>query len=77
MATDEHVRATLEAVLDAMPAGFIIVEAPAGRVSYVNHKAGEIFRTTPRGLHDPATYREHPAFRLDGTRVPSADLPLA
>jgi signal transduction histidine kinase len=76
MGTDEHVRATLEAVLDAMPSGFIIVEAPSGEVSYVNHKAEEIFATTPRGLHDPATYREHPAFRLDGTRVPSAELPL-
>jgi signal transduction histidine kinase len=76
MATDEHVRATLEAVLDAMPSGFIIVQAPGGEVSYVNQKAGEIFQTTPKGLNDPATYREHPAFRLDGTRLPSSDLPL-
>jgi signal transduction histidine kinase len=76
MRTDDHVRATLEAVLDAMPSGIIIVNAPTGDVAYVNHRAGEIFRTTPPELQDPTTYRDNPAFRIDGSPVPVEELPL-
>jgi signal transduction histidine kinase len=76
MPADECVRATLEAVLDAMPSGVMIVEGPDGRVRYANRQAAAIFRTTPKELHHPSTYRQHRAYRLDGTLVATEDLPL-
>jgi signal transduction histidine kinase len=76
MTADEHARATLEAVLDAMPSGVLIAEAPSGRLLYANRQAEEIFRTTPKELHDPATYRLHPAWRLSGAPLEPEELPL-
>jgi signal transduction histidine kinase len=65
----------LQAVIEAIPAGVIIVEAPSGRVTMVNGAAAHILAPdggpTPRNVFDFALYRS------DGTPLPRPEGPRA
>jgi PAS domain S-box-containing protein len=73
----EEERSRLTAVLDQMPAGVMIAEAPSGRVIYSNNQATEIF-------HGPVTSVErgdeyHRTFKVwhpDGNLYTSEEFPL-
>lgn len=40
----------LEALLNVVPSGIVIIESPEGKVSYVNKRAIELYGVDPRGL---------------------------
>jgi PAS domain S-box-containing protein len=70
-------RARLAAVLDAMPSGVMIAEAPSRSISYANKQAEAILRGSSRGVRTIMTGRLRRARRLDGTEVDPDELPIA
>ncbi|MFT3763979.1 MAG: PAS domain S-box protein [Minicystis sp.] len=69
-------RARLAAVLEAIPVGVLIAEAPQGSVSYANAAAQRLVRGTPTDITSLATYRKHRAFTIAGEPIEPGDLPL-
>jgi PAS domain S-box-containing protein len=70
-------RARLEAVLQQMPAGVLIAEAPSGRIIMGNQLAEEICRHQIRYSAGVEAYDEWVGFHLDGRQVRSDEWPLA
>jgi PAS domain S-box-containing protein len=85
----ESERGRLEAVLQQMPLGVTIAEAPSGRLIFANQQTEAIYRhpvsgEAPAGVKSanaaPANieqYREWPAYYLDGRQCEPENLPLA
>jgi PAS domain S-box-containing protein len=70
-------RARLETVLQQMPAGVIMAEAPSGKLVLINGRVESIFRGPFRiggGIED---YLQYPAFRPNGKAYRPEDHPLA
>ena len=66
-------RAWLTAIVEQMPGGVIIAEAPSGRVLTVNEQARNLL-----GIADGQTLHGiDRAFKLDGSRYAPAEFPLA
>jgi two-component system, sensor histidine kinase len=70
----EHERARLSAIVDQLPGGLIIAEAPAGKVLIVNEDARRML-----GVQDGDSLRGigGTAFRPDGSRLTPEETPLA
>ncbi len=75
--TLELERARLTTVLEQMPAGVIIVEAPSGRSLFDNKESARIFRHPFRPAEEIAEYGCWKLFRPDGSPLPLAEYPLA
>ncbi|MBW4492914.1 MAG: PAS domain S-box protein [Oscillatoria princeps RMCB-10] len=85
----ESERGRLEAVLQQMPLGVTIAEAPSGRLIFANQQTEAIYRhpvsgEAPAGVKSanaaPANieqYRDWPAYYLDGRQCEPENLPLA
>ncbi|MGD9656511.1 MAG: HWE histidine kinase domain-containing protein [Methylocystis sp.] len=67
----------LRALLDAMPVGILIAEAPSGRIVEANRVMEAILRRPVRYLESTASYRERDAVHPDGRPVTSEEYPLA
>jgi PAS domain S-box-containing protein len=68
----------LEAVLDTIPSGVVIVEKPAGRITYVNRHGLELYgRKPPEGLTLEGHSLELKLFKPDGGPFPSKRLPTS
>ncbi len=66
----------LEAVLDTIPSGVVIVEKPDGRMTYVNRRGLELYgRKPPEGLTLGGHSLELKLFKPDGEPFPSKRLP--
>ncbi len=66
----------LELVLATIPCGVIMLEAPDGRLSYVNERAIDLYGVDPTGLQ----IGEHPTLGLlrpDGSLCPAEELPAS
>ncbi len=70
-------RRRLSAILEQMPAGVIIVEAPSGRSLFGNKESARIFRHPFRPADEVAEYGRWKLFHLDGSPLPPAEYPLA
>jgi PAS domain S-box-containing protein len=70
-------RARLAAVLDAMPSGVLIAEAPSGSISYANRYAESILHELRSAELDLSACADHRATLLDGTKIVPSDYPLA
>jgi PAS domain S-box-containing protein len=68
----------LRAVLDQMPVGVMIAQAPSGKVTYANHQAAAIFGgpVTPTETTDQLE-RTFEAWHPDGRRLAANEFPLA
>jgi PAS domain S-box-containing protein len=70
-------RQRLTAILEQMPAGVIIVEAPSGRSLFGNRQSARIFRHPFRPAGQIADYGSWRLFHLDGRVLPPERYPLA
>ena len=73
----ESERQRLAALMDQLPVGVAIAEAPSGHVIAVNPKATEIWRAPPAGPEPITDVTGYIAFHPDGSRYQPADWPLA
>ena len=73
----EAERRRLEALMDQLPVGVAIAEAPSGHVIAVNQRAAEIWRVPHPGPQPITDVSPYIAFHPDGTRFEQSDWPLA
>ena len=73
----ESERQRLAALMDQLPVGVAIAEAPSGHIVAVNPKATEIWRVPPPGPEPITDVTGYVAFHKDGSRYQPADWPLA
>ena len=70
--------ARLKAVMDNVPVGMLLAEAPSGRILLGNRRLEEILRHPVRLSADIAAYQEDwEAYHPDGQRMQSQESPLA
>ncbi|MDZ5459873.1 PAS domain S-box protein [Azohydromonas lata] len=69
--------AHLRAVLDALPVGVVIAEAPSGRIVKGNRSIEDILGHPLLNVEGVAGYAEYGAFHEDGRPVAPAEQPLA
>ncbi|MBB4638709.1 PAS domain-containing protein [Longimicrobium terrae] len=70
-------RSLLNAVLQQLPVGVIIAEAPSGRLILGNKKVDEIWRHGFMSSRSSDEYGEWEGYHLDGRRVRADEWPLA
>jgi signal transduction histidine kinase len=70
-------RALLETVLNQMPAGVVIAEAPSGEVVLANNQAKQILQRSVGDLRSIEEYSQYQIFRLDGRAYGTQEQPLA
>lgn len=68
---------SLQAILEQMPMGVVIADAPAGRITRVNPQVEQILRHPALPSDDIAGYRAWGGVRPDGTPLPAEAWPLA
>jgi two-component system CheB/CheR fusion protein len=73
----EKERARLDAVLQQMPAGVLMVEAPSGRVVLGNGQLELILRHSLEDLQESEPYAQWNGFHPDGRRYQPQEWPLA
>ncbi|WP_158044195.1 PAS domain-containing sensor histidine kinase [Skermanella pratensis] len=69
--------ARFEALVDSMPAGVLVAEAPSGRIIYGNRRIEEILRHKVLPSSDVGNYGEWVGWHPDGSLVAPAQWPLA
>jgi len=67
----------LEIVLDSIPAGILLAEAPGGRIVYGNQRVADILRHPVFHSPDVEHYSEWVGWHPDGRRVEGREWPLA
>lgn len=67
----------LRAILDALPIGVVLGEAPTGKISFASRATETIFRHPPLESPDMDAYREWEGYHADGRRVEGDEYPLA
>lgn len=67
----------LRAIIDAVPLGVLLAEAPSGRILEGNRAIETILRHPVIYSESAASYREWTAFHANGAPVQSAEYPLA
>ncbi len=67
----------LEAMLETMPIGVVVAEAPSGRITMGNSYAEELVRHPIYTSDDVDSYGEWICFHPDGRRVESNEYPLS
>jgi len=70
-------RGFLQAVLDQMPAGVVLAEAPSGRLILGNNKIEELLRERFFAAPTIDQYSHWKGFRADGTPYTAREWPLA
>lgn len=73
----ESERQRLEALMQQLPVGVAIAEAPSGHIVAVNHKATEIWRVPPAGPEPITDVTPYVAYHSDGRRFTADDWPIA
>ena len=73
----ESERQRLEALMDQLPVGVAIAEAPTGHIVAVNPKATEIWRAPPPSADPITDVSGYIAFHPDGRRYTTDDWPIA
>lgn len=67
----------LRAILDSLPIGVVLGEAPSGMITFANRATETIFGHPPIASPDTEAYREWESYHADGARVAGAEYPLA
>ena len=66
-----------EAVVEQLPVGVVIAEAPSGRVVYKNELTRAIFRVPSEEIDTVADFDSWKLYRLDGSHVCAPEIPLS
>ncbi|HBA86635.1 MAG TPA: hypothetical protein DCZ75_01210 [Geobacter sp.] len=69
-------RTRFETVLQQMPVGVLVAEAPSGKVVYQNDLSREIFRQEPGEVKDIGDYHRCELYGMDGTPLATEHYPL-
>ncbi len=78
--TEQRLRenqAQLDTVLQTMPVGILLAEAPSGRIVFGNPRLERILGHAPLYAADQAGYGAYRAYRSDGSPVAPGEYPLA
>jgi PAS domain S-box-containing protein len=67
----------LQAILDALPIGVVLGEAPSGKVTFASRAIEQILRHPPLASPDCASYGVWESYHGDGRRVEADEYPLA
>ncbi|WP_198152272.1 EAL domain-containing protein [Granulicella tundricola] len=67
----------LQTIIDTLPVGVVIAEAPSGRIIGRNQKAEAILQQDPLHFEQIGDYSRRVAYHRDGRRLESDDFPLA
>lgn len=70
-------RAFLESVIQQLPLGVLIAEAPSGRMLFANAVAREVFGEAVDAVEGISEYERFPLTHLDGQRLTAEEYPLA
>jgi len=70
-------QARFEALVESLPAGVLVAEAPGGRIVYGNRRIMEILRHPVLESHSVEAYGEWVGWHPDGTPVAAEQWPLA
>ncbi len=73
----EAERKRLEALMNQLPVGVAIAEAPSGHIVAVNRRATDIWRAPPAGSEPITDVSPYIAFHSDGRRFEPGDWPIA
>ena len=73
----EEANGRLQKVLDALPVGVVIAEAPTGRILRRNPAAQALLHQDPILFETIADYAEHVTYYTEGRRLRSEEFPLA
>jgi PAS domain S-box-containing protein len=73
----ESQRARLEALLQQLPEGLMIAEAPSGRIALANDRIEEILRIPASEIHHIAGGEAYQGFDTEGRELRPEDWPLA
>ncbi|HEV7990331.1 MAG TPA: PAS domain S-box protein [Gemmatimonadaceae bacterium] len=76
-AETERARRMLDTVLDQLPVGIFVAEAPSGQVLLRNRKGDELLAYPTHGATNVSAFASLQAERLDGTPLPLDERPLA
>lgn len=67
----------LEQILQQMPVGVVITEAPSGKVQFLNDEGNRIFRHSLREAETVEEYTEYSSFHTDGRPYQPEEYPVA
>ena len=70
-------KAKLQAIIDAIPIGIVIAEAPGGRITSRNPAAENILHQDPIAFESASDYARYVTYVRDGRKLNSMDFPLA
>jgi PAS domain S-box-containing protein len=70
-------RGRLQAVIEQMPAGVVIAEAPSGKIILFNQQIEELMRGAYRAVSSPQNYLQFASYRPDGSVYEPTEIPLA
>jgi two-component system, chemotaxis family, CheB/CheR fusion protein len=73
----ETQHARLNAIVESIPAGIVVAEAPGGRVALVNSHVAEVLRHPVTDVPDVHDYAHWHAHHPDGRRFTAEEYPLA
>jgi PAS domain S-box-containing protein len=73
----EHERALFRAVVDNIPSGVVLAEAPSGRIIMVNRQLEKFLRHSFPSSPNIASYPQWEAYHPDGRMLESHEYPLA
>jgi len=70
-------RSRLEQILEALPIGVVVCDAPSGAIRFGNRSVEQVFRHPILRSKSFEDYREWESYHADGRRVASEEYPLA
>jgi len=70
-------RLRLEQILEALPIGVVVCDAPSGAIRFGNRSVEQVFRHPMLQSETLQDYREWESYHADGRRVASEEFPLA
>jgi diguanylate cyclase (GGDEF)-like protein/PAS domain S-box-containing protein len=73
----QALRLRFDAIIDQMPSGVFVAEAPSGRLIYQNQKAARIFGINQDEIASYEDYARADIRDADGRRLPAHEFPLA
>jgi PAS domain S-box-containing protein len=70
-------RSRLQAVIEQMPGGVVIAEAPSDKIIITNRQVEEILRGPYQATASPQGYLQYDSYRPDGSRYAPEEVPFA
>jgi diguanylate cyclase (GGDEF)-like protein/PAS domain S-box-containing protein len=73
----EFERTRLNEILEQMPSGIVMAEAPSGKLVYQNRRAEQMLERGVEEIESISDYDKYPCIDADGVQIAPEDMPLA